>query len=109
MATALAARTRASSLAADASRGRLAVPLDPLHAEILQIAAGLPEAHLLALASGGAMLAYELVDRRTEGVDLFTPDADEVARVGKALVEALTAGGMKASLARSSRPSFSSR
>jgi predicted nucleotidyltransferase component of viral defense system len=105
MAASLAARTRAESLADDASRGRIAVPLDPLHAEILQIASGLPEAHLIALAGGGAMLAHDLVDRRTVDIDLFTPDADEVARLGKALVEALTVRGMEASLARS-EPTF---
>ena len=42
------------------------------------------EAHLIALAGGGAMLAHDLVDRRTVDIDLFTPDADEVARLGTA-------------------------
>jgi hypothetical protein len=48
MAASLAARTRAESLADDASRGRIAMPLDPLHAEILQIASGLPEFNVAA-------------------------------------------------------------
>lgn len=30
------------------------------------------------------MLAHDLVDRRTVDIDLFTPDADEVARLGTA-------------------------
>lgn len=60
----------------------------------MRIALALPEARTLALAGGGAMLAYGLVDRATKDVDLFTEiDADEAVRVVAALRVALTGEG----------------
>jgi hypothetical protein len=69
------------------------VPLDPFHAEILGVAAELPEAREIALAGGGAMLAHGLVVRLTTDVDLFTPDSEEVGRLGTALAVALEGRG----------------
>lgn len=69
------------------------MPLDPFHAEILRVAADLPEAHDVALAGGGAMLAHGLVVRLTTDVDLFTPDSEEVGRLGTALAVALEGRG----------------
>jgi len=43
----------------------------------------------VALAGGGAMLAHEFVDRPTNDLDLFTPEAGEVGTVTDALREAL--------------------
>jgi predicted nucleotidyltransferase component of viral defense system len=63
--------------------------LDPLHEELARIALALPEARQLALAGGGAMLAHGFVDRPTYDIDLFTPDADEVAAVTHALTNEL--------------------
>ena len=70
------------------------MPLDPLHAEVLGIAAALPEARTIALAGGGAMLAHGIVERTTRDVDLFTDrDAEEAVRVAAALRTALAGAG----------------
>jgi hypothetical protein len=42
------------------------VSLDQLHEQIARIAFALPEAGQVVLAGGGAMLAYDLVDRPTQ-------------------------------------------
>ena len=57
------------------------------------MAASLPEAQQIALAGGGAMLAHGLVVRLTTDVDLFTPDSEEVGRLGTALAVALEGRG----------------
>lgn len=67
--------------------------LDPLAEHVARVALSLPEAHQLALAGGGAMLAHQFVDRLTSDIDLFTPDAAEVAAVAEALTTALTEQG----------------
>ncbi len=67
--------------------------LDPLQERIARLALSLPGAENLALAGGGAMLAHGLVDRPTQDVDLFTPDAD-VTAIADALVAALHGEGM---------------
>ena len=68
--------------------------LDPLQERIARIALALPEARTLALAGGGAMLAYGLVDRATKDIDLFTEiDADEAVRVVAALRVSLAEEG----------------
>ncbi len=60
--------------------------LDAMQERIARIALALPQARTLALAGGGAMLAYGLVDRLTKDIDLFTEfDADEAVRVAAAL------------------------
>lgn len=70
------------------------MPLDPLHARILRIAADLPEARTAALAGGGAMLAHALVERTTRDVDLFTDrDAAEAVAIATALRAALIEAG----------------
>lgn len=68
--------------------------LDPLHERIARIALSLPQARTLALAGGGAMIAYGFVERATKDVDLFTEiDADEALEVAAALRVALAGGG----------------
>lgn len=70
--------------------------MPPLHAWVVSVATGLPEARTLALAGGGAMLAHGFVDRETHDVDLFTDrDPDEAMRVTSALRVALAAQGMQ--------------
>ena len=70
--------------------------LDPLQAQIVRMAQALPEAHSLALAGGGAMLAHGFVDRLTKDVDLFTDrDVQEALAVVRALRSALTACGLE--------------
>jgi hypothetical protein len=56
------------------------VPLDPLQDLIVRTASTLPEAHTIALAGGGAMIAHGFVDRATQDVDLFTEIDDTEAR-----------------------------
>jgi hypothetical protein len=69
--------------------------LDPLQEQILRIAQALPEAHTLALAGGGAMLAHGFVDRLTRDVDLFTDrDEPEALAVARALRAALIERGL---------------
>ena len=67
--------------------------LDPLHEQIARLAFSLPEADQVALAGGGAMLAYDLVERPTQDIDLFTPQADEPTRLADALAYALRGSG----------------
>ena len=70
------------------------MPLDPLHARVIAIAAALPEARTIALAGGGAMLAHGIVDRATKDVDLFTDrDSVEAVTVAGALRIALESAG----------------
>ncbi|MDT7708819.1 MAG: hypothetical protein QOG20_4426 [Pseudonocardiales bacterium] len=56
------------------------MPLDPLQGLIVRTASTLPEAHTIALAGGGAMIAHGFVDRATQDVDLFTEIDDTEAR-----------------------------
>jgi hypothetical protein len=69
------------------------VSLDPIQRDILAVAMTLPEAQGMALAGGGAMLAHGLVDRRTQDLDLFSPDSAEIAPAAEALRVALLARG----------------
>jgi hypothetical protein len=71
------------------------VPLDPLQDLIVRTASNLPEAHTIALAGGGAMIAHGFVDRATQDVDLFTEiDDDEARHVCAALRAALRDRGL---------------
>ncbi len=70
--------------------------LDPLQDLIVRIASALPEAHTIALAGGGAMIAHGFVDRATQDVDLFTEIDDAEARhVTAALRAALRERGLE--------------
>lgn len=70
--------------------------LDPLQAQIVRMAQALPEAHSLALAGGGAMLAHGFVERLTKDIDLFTDrDVQEALAVVRALRSALAACGLE--------------
>ncbi len=72
------------------------MPLDPLQDLIVRIASALPEAHTIALAGGGAMIAHGFVDRATQDVDLFTEIDDAEARhVTAALRAALRDRGLE--------------
>lgn len=77
--------------------------LDPLHEHIARVVFGLPEAHRVAIAGGGAMLALELVDRPTHDLDLFTPDEAEVVPLADALAQALRAEGATVEVDRRGR------
>jgi Nucleotidyl transferase AbiEii toxin, Type IV TA system len=69
------------------------VSLDPEQREIARIVLRLPEAGMMALAGGGAMLEHALVQRPTQDIDLFTPVASDVGRVAPALIAALVEAG----------------
>lgn len=72
------------------------MPLDPLQDLIVRTASTLPEAHTIALAGGGAMVAHGFVDRATQDVDLFTEiDDNEALRVTAALRVALLDRGLR--------------
>ena len=72
------------------------MPLHPLQDLIIRTASALPEAHTLALAGGGAMIAHGFVDRATQDVDLFTEIDDAEARhVTAALRAALNDRGLE--------------
>jgi hypothetical protein len=82
--------------------------LDPLQQRIVQTALALPQAHTLALAGGGAMIAHGLVDRVTRDVDLFTEiDATEAVDVATALRGALLSAGLEVTPA--ARPPHTNR
>jgi hypothetical protein len=70
--------------------------LDPLQEQIVRVAQSLPEAHTLALAGGGAMLAHGFVERETRDIDLFTDrDVAEALTVAQALRVALLGRGLQ--------------
>jgi hypothetical protein len=72
------------------------MPLHPLQDLIVRTASALPEAHTLALAGGGAMIAHGFIDRATQDVDLFTEIDDAEARhVTAALRAALRDRGLE--------------
>lgn len=72
------------------------MPLHPLQDLIVRTASALPEAHTIALAGGGAMIAHGFVDRATQDVDLFTEIDDAEARqVTAALRAALRDRGLE--------------
>ena len=72
--------------------------LDPLQEQIVRAAQSLPEAHSLALAGGGAMLAHGFVSRLTKDIDLFTDrDLPEALAVVRGLRAALSEAGLAVS------------
>ncbi|HVQ93713.1 MAG TPA: nucleotidyl transferase AbiEii/AbiGii toxin family protein [Mycobacteriales bacterium] len=72
------------------------MPLDPLQEHIARTALSLPQAHTLALAGGGAMIAHGFTDRATRDVDLFTEvDPDEAGRIVVALRSRLQDEGLQ--------------
>jgi hypothetical protein len=84
------------------------VPLDPLQSRIARTALSLPQAHTLALAGGGAMIAHGFTDRPTRDVDLFTEvDAQEATQVAAALRTELEREGLRVSPAE--RPPHANR
>ncbi len=81
------------------------MPLDPLQDRIARTVGTLPEAHTVALAGGGAMIAHGFVTRETKDVDLFTEiDDGEPVRVATGLRQALERQGLRTR--NSERPPF---
>jgi hypothetical protein len=69
------------------------MPLDQLHREVAAIALGAARQHGFALGGGNALIAYGVVDRPTEDVDLFTDEDDGVSAAADAVQAALAAEG----------------
>lgn len=75
--------------------------LDPLLAEVAQIALALQSAEGFALAGGGAMLAYGLVTRPTDDIDLFAWDVGRLESLTAELSVALRERGYVVQIATS--------
>ena len=69
--------------------------LSPLQTQIARLVATLPEADSFALAGGAALIVHRVVDRRTDDLDFFTSNADDVPRLVPALEAALGAAGLR--------------
>lgn len=72
------------------------MPVSPLHGEVAAVALRAASRHGFALGGGNALIAYGLVDRPTEDVDLFTDEEHGVAAAAAAVESALTAAGFRA-------------
>ena len=72
------------------------MPVSALHRQVAAIALRAASDHGFALGGGNALIAYGLVDRPTEDVDLFTDDESGVAAAADAVEAALTAAGFQA-------------
>jgi Nucleotidyl transferase AbiEii toxin, Type IV TA system len=69
------------------------MPVSEFHREIASIALRAAAGHGFALAGGNALIAYGIVDRPTEDVDLFTDQDDGVATAAGAVADALRGAG----------------
>lgn len=74
--------------------------LSPLQTRIARLVATLPEADSFALAGGAALIVHRVVDRRTDDLDFFTSNADDVSRLVPAVEAALGAAGLQVSRER---------
>lgn len=74
--------------------------LEPLQQQVAEIALELARHGQLALAGGSAMIAHGLVDRMSEDIDLFTPDAAEVSDLRDRLSDRLRDDGYEVEVVR---------
>ena len=72
------------------------MPLDDLHREVAVIALSAAARHGFALAGGCALIAYGVVARATEDVDLFTDDEHGVLAAAGEVEAGLRAAGFQA-------------
>ena len=79
--------------------------LTPLQLRVGRIVADLPEAGMVALAGGGALIVHGIVDRATTDLDFFSPDVVDVRVFAEATRSALMREGLHVDAARSS-PDF---
>jgi hypothetical protein len=70
--------------------------LDHLHRQVAQVALRAAAKHGFALAGGNALLAYEVGNRPTQDVDLFTDQAGGVEAAAAGVQDALRAAGFRA-------------
>jgi hypothetical protein len=69
--------------------------LTSLQERIAQLVAGLPEAEQFALAGGAGLIVHRVIDRQTNDLDFFTPEADAIGRLLPRLEAALAAAGLQ--------------
>lgn len=62
--------------------------------EVARLALTVACEHGFALAGGHALIAHGIIDRPTEDIDLFTPEAGGVAAAADAVAAALTSAGL---------------
>lgn len=74
--------------------------IDRFQAEIARIALAAAYKHGFALAGGNALIAHGLVDRPTQDVDLFTPDAGAPGAAAELVCHALQNAGFRVELVR---------
>jgi hypothetical protein len=72
------------------------MPLDDLHREVAVIALSAAARHGFALAGGCALMAYGVIARPTEDVDLFTDDEHGVQAAAGEVEAGLRAAGFRA-------------
>jgi Nucleotidyl transferase AbiEii toxin, Type IV TA system len=72
------------------------MPVSEFHREVAAIALRAAAEHGFALGGGNALIAYGIVDRPTEDVDLFTNEDHGVAAASDAVEAALRAAGFAA-------------
>jgi predicted nucleotidyltransferase component of viral defense system len=71
------------------------MPISKLHREVAAVALGAASEHGFALGGGNALIAYGVVDRITQDVDLFTDDEHGVEAAADAVEAALQAAGFE--------------
>jgi hypothetical protein len=69
-------------------------PAERFQAEVARLALAVAGEHGFALAGGNALIAHGIIDRPTNDIDLFTPEAGGVAAAADAVAAALTDAGM---------------
>jgi hypothetical protein len=72
------------------------MPVDELHRQVAEIALRAAARHGFALGGGNALIAYGIVDRPTEDVDLFTDEDGGVPAAAAGVEAALRAAGFEA-------------
>lgn len=72
----------------------------PFHARVAELALTAAAAHGFALAGGNALAAHELLSRRTDDVDLFSPEPGATGQVLDAVVGALRQDGFEVQVLR---------
>jgi hypothetical protein len=72
------------------------MPVSDLHRQVASVALRAAAAHGFALGGGNALIAYGLIDRVTQDIDLFTDEEHGVAAAAGAVEGALRAAGFEA-------------
>src|SRR5258708_30130212 len=69
------------------------MPPDPFQSEVARLSLTVARNHGFALAGGHALIAYGVVNRPTEDVDLFTDEADGVQGAAELVATTLSEAG----------------